>query len=78
MSKIENIQVIDMCSINLPEDMNDTLSDFYEASNGTYGRYYPDAGWKYLDAAIKEELNKQLVALGADLNVRYVLLHFNW
>lgn len=92
MAIVETLTVVDATRLDLDHDIFDKLADFYEISNGSYHRYYPDQEWKYLDAEVKGALNFALQQAGVIFPKEmyrppghpdgyynfYILLHFGW
>lgn len=58
--------------------VSDELAAHYEASNGSYHRYYPDPDWDYVDEGVKALVNATLVELGVPLDAGPILIEFSW
>ena len=88
----EQLTVIDVNSeLNLSGEVYDRLAEFYECTNGSYHRWYPDDSWNYpgdeLKSAVNDELRKVMVlpeVLHRPVGhpegyfTYYVLLCFSW
>lgn len=79
MSDVENIQVVEVNSMDISGDDYDVLCDFYQGDE--YGRYYPDPSWTYIKAEVKDTVNKALLKAGAvfpeDSKNFYVLIRMD-
>jgi hypothetical protein len=77
---MELIQVFDW--LKMPQDISDDLAVYFEASNGSYHRWYPDDNWKYPGERLKTKVNKWLLKNGmlVDTNNKYfyVLIYISW
>jgi hypothetical protein len=91
-SKVETLQVVEASTLDLSNDLYDYLADFYEISNSSYHRYYPDDKWDYIPKDKKDIINQKLKEAGVefpDVLYRepshpdgyfsfYILLYFDW
>ena len=75
---MEQVHVINVNDLNLPEDIYDSLSCNYEVCNDSYKRYYPIAN----EMEDKNIINDSLINYGLELEGKdtsfYILLHFSW
>lgn len=77
---MELIQVFDW--LNMPSDLGEKLSEYFEADNGSYHRWYPDKHWQYPGKELKAEVNKWLLENGMVVDIDnkyfYVLIYISW
>lgn len=88
---IENIQVVNIMDLKLPNDITDYLMDRFEVNNGSYHRYYPGRTDYLLEEYVKiidDSLHKIGVKFPEELSrsydhpdgyfMFYILLYFSW
>ena len=78
---VEQVLVVRVEELNLSIDTYENLANFYEASNDTYHRYYPESSWDYIKPTIKNELNdalQKVTIFPEQLKGWYILLRFDW
>lgn len=77
---METIQVFDW--LKMPSDIQDDVAAFFEASDDSYHRWYPDDSWNYPNKELKAKVNKWLLENGMVIapNKKYfhVLIHVSW
>lgn len=92
MAKVENIQVVTVRDLKLPNELYDELACNYEVNDGSYHRYYPSEEWTRFSKEQKDIINQKLKELGVIFpevlyrDVRhpdgyfsfYILLYFDW
>lgn len=73
--------VVDVCDINLEEDVYDVLADKYEVCNGSYHKWYPNRPGYMFKKDIHDIVQNELNRLGfpiKDDEYYSILLYFSW